>query len=89
LKSFPIDTLKIDRSFVAQLDENTSTVELIETIIALSRILSVSAVAEGVETPEQLELVRRLGSHYAQGFFLSTPLNVTQANELLASGSTW
>jgi diguanylate cyclase (GGDEF)-like protein/PAS domain S-box-containing protein len=89
LKSFPIDTLKIDRSFVGQVDENTSTVDLIETIVGLSRILSISAVAEGVETPEQLELVRRLGSHYGQGFYFSTPLPAAQAEELLASGVTW
>ncbi|HEY0808918.1 MAG TPA: EAL domain-containing protein [Longimicrobiales bacterium] len=89
LKTFPIDTLKIDRSFVAQVDENTSALELIETIVALSRILSIDAVAEGVETPEQLELVRRLGSHYGQGFFFSNPLTVVAAGELLAAGVTW
>ena len=89
LKTFPIDTLKIDRSFVAQVDENGSSVELIETIVALARILGISAVAEGVETPEQLELVRRLGSHYAQGFYFSTPLSPEQAEELLSAGVSW
>ena len=89
LKSFPIDTLKIDRSFVAQVDENGSSVELIETIVGLARILGISAVAEGVETPEQLELVRRLGSHYAQGFYFSTPLAAAEAEGLLAAGVSW
>jgi diguanylate cyclase (GGDEF)-like protein/PAS domain S-box-containing protein len=86
LKSFPIDTLKIDRSFVAQVDDHGSSVELIETIVGLSRILGMSAVAEGVETPEQLELVRRLGSGYAQGYFLARPLDERAAAAVLENG---
>jgi diguanylate cyclase (GGDEF)-like protein/PAS domain S-box-containing protein len=89
LKRFPIQTLKIDRSFVAQVDEHGSSVELIELIVALGRILGMSAVAEGVETPEQLELVRRLGSHYAQGFYFATPLSVAEAEQLLVTGVRW
>jgi EAL domain-containing protein (putative c-di-GMP-specific phosphodiesterase class I) len=71
LHRFPIDTLKIDRSFISNLDEEGSSLELIETIVALSRILGLEAVAEGVETPEQLETVRRLGSSFAQGYGIS------------------
>ena len=89
LNSFPIDTLKIDRSFVAQTDEDGSSVELIETIVALSRILGMTAVAEGVETPEQLELVRRLGSQYAQGFYFAVPLDIAEAEKLLSAGQRW
>lgn len=89
LNSFPIDTLKIDRSFVAQVDHDGSTVELIETIVALSRVLGMSAVAEGVETPEQLELVRRLGSQYAQGFYFAVPLDIRQAEALLLENLVW
>jgi diguanylate cyclase (GGDEF)-like protein/PAS domain S-box-containing protein len=89
LNSFPIDTLKIDRSFVSQVDHDGSTVELIETIVALSRVLGMSAIAEGVETPEQLELVRRLGSQYAQGFYFSVPLDIKQAEALLVENLVW
>jgi diguanylate cyclase (GGDEF)-like protein len=89
LNSFPIDTLKIDRSFVAQVDEDGSSVELIETIVALSRILGMTAVAEGVETPEQLELVRRLGSQYAQGYYFAVPLDIAAAEKLLAAEQSW
>ena len=89
LNSFPIDTLKIDRSFVSQLDSDSSTVELIETIVALSRVLGMAAVAEGVETPEQLELVRRLGSQYAQGFYFAVPLDIRQAEEMLVENLVW
>jgi diguanylate cyclase (GGDEF)-like protein/PAS domain S-box-containing protein len=88
LRQFPIDTLKIDRSFVAQVDDHGGSVELIETIVGLSRILGMSAVAEGVETPEQLELVRRLGSHYAQGYFLARPLDAAGAAAVLENGLT-
>ena len=86
LKKFPVHTLKIDRSFVNQIDDDGSSVELIETIIALSRLLGMSVIAEGVETPEQLELVRRLGSHYAQGFFIASPIETELADRLLANG---
>ena len=89
LNSFPIDTLKIDRSFVAQVDEDGSSIELIETIVALSRILGMSAVAEGVETPEQLELVRRLGSQYAQGFYFAVPLDIAAAEAMLRTAPIW
>jgi diguanylate cyclase (GGDEF)-like protein len=86
LNSFPVDTLKIDRSFISKIDEDSSTVDLIETIVALSRVLGMSAVAEGIETPEQLELVRRLGSPMAQGYYLSTPLTAAAAAVVLAEG---
>ena len=89
LNSFPVDTLKIDRSFITQIDEDSSTVNLIETIVAMSKVLGMSAVAEGIETPEQLELVRRLGSQLAQGYFLSTPLTASDAEEILSKGLTF
>ena len=89
LHSFPVDTLKIDRSFISTVDEQGSTVELIETIVALSRILGMEAVAEGVETAQQLEMVRRLGSNYAQGYHLSVPLDPEAAGGLIRAGRTW
>jgi diguanylate cyclase (GGDEF)-like protein/PAS domain S-box-containing protein len=89
LRSFPIDTLKIDRSFVAQTADEGSSVDLIETIVGLSRILGLQAVAEGVETPEQLELVRRLGAHYAQGFYFAKPLTIIEAESLLLEPPNW
>jgi diguanylate cyclase (GGDEF)-like protein len=89
LKSFPIDTLKIDRSFMAQAGDQGSSVDLIETIVGLSRILGLKAVAEGVETPAQLELVRRVGAHYAQGFHFAAPLPVAACAGLLRQHLTW
>ena len=84
LHSFPIDTLKIDRSFIEKIDEESSGVGLIETIVGLSRVLGMSAVAEGIETPEQLELVRRLGAQFAQGFYLCRPLSPGAAESVLS-----
>jgi EAL domain-containing protein (putative c-di-GMP-specific phosphodiesterase class I) len=89
LHRFPIDTLKIDRSFISNLDEEGSSIELIETIVALSRILGLEAVAEGVETPEQLEMVRRLGSSFAQGYGISVPLPAERAEQLIWDGKRW
>jgi EAL domain-containing protein (putative c-di-GMP-specific phosphodiesterase class I) len=89
LHRFPIDTLKIDRSFVSGLDQEGSSRELIETIVALSRILGLEAVAEGVETQEQLEMVRRLGSSFAQGYGISVPLPAEGAEQLIRDGRRW
>ncbi len=89
LQRFPVNTLKIDRSFVNQVDDDSNSIDLIETIVTLSRALGMSAVAEGIETPQQLELVRRLGSQMAQGYFLSTPLPGDAAEHLLKNGTAW
>jgi diguanylate cyclase (GGDEF)-like protein/PAS domain S-box-containing protein len=90
LRSFPIDALKIDRSFIAQI----GTVEggssgLIETIVALSRNLGMQAVAEGVETLEQLDLVRGMGPRFAQGFYFAAALPPAQLEALLAEHPSW
>jgi diguanylate cyclase (GGDEF)-like protein/PAS domain S-box-containing protein len=89
LNSFPIDTLKIDRSFIHRIDDDSSAVDLIETMVGLSRVLGMSAVAEGIETRDQLELVRRVGAQLAQGFFLSVPLEHQAASRLIEEGTTW
>ncbi len=89
LHRFPIDTLKIDRSFVSGRDGEGSSLELIQTIVALSRILGLEAVAEGVETDEQLAMVRQLGSSFAQGYGISVPLAADAAQQLIRDGKRW
>lgn len=89
LQSFPIDSLKIDRSFISAIDDESSSLELIETIVALSRILGMEAVAEGVESREQLEAVRRLGSRFAQGYHFSHPLPASEALCLVRDQRSW
>ena len=82
LHDFPIDTLKIDRSFVARLTEGNDH-EMIATIVALARNMGLEAVAEGVETEEQLERLRKLGPASVQGFLFSSPLEEAAASAFL------
>jgi len=73
LKRFPMDALKLDRSFVAGLGEDHSDTEIVRAVLALGRSLGLSVVAEGVETARQLGLLRELGCRRAQGFLLGVP----------------
>ncbi len=74
LKTFPIDRLKIDRSFVRDLVSDSSDREITSAVIALAHNLNMSVVAEGVENREQLEFLRQRGCDCVQGFFFSRPL---------------
>ena len=73
IKRFPMDALKLDRSFVAGLGEDRSDTEIVRAVLALGRSLDLSVVAEGVETAQQLALLRDLGCPRAQGFLLGVP----------------
>src|SRR5437868_5382173 len=83
LHRFPIDTLKIDRSFVTQMTVNTENAEIVRTIVTLARSLDMNAVAEGVETREQLRQLCELECGYGQGYLFSKPVAAGQAIELL------
>lgn len=83
LQRFPISMLKIDRSFISDVDANAENRGVVQAIIALGRSLSAEAVAEGVETLEQLQELRSLGTRYAQGFLFSQPLDSAAASELV------
>ncbi|MGI9048512.1 MAG: PAS domain S-box protein [Rubrobacteraceae bacterium] len=86
LTRFPVDSLKIDRSFVAGLAQDGSNAEIvISGIISLAHGLGLEVVAEGVETAEQLAVLRRFGCELAQGNFFWEPLTGEDASELLAS----
>ncbi len=74
LKTFPLDYLKIDRTFVRDLESSPSDLEIVRTIIAMANNLKLELVAEGVETPEQLRILSEQGCDYMQGFILSRPL---------------
>ncbi len=91
LKRFPIDTLKIDRSFVKDLDTDHDDSAICAAILAMSRQLGLNVVAEGVETPEQLEFLRRHGCNQIQGFLCSQALPATEflamLNEIAESPS--
>ncbi|MFK5892336.1 MAG: EAL domain-containing protein [Pseudomonadota bacterium] len=74
LKKFPIDKLKIDREFIKDLPNNNDDVVLTTTMIKLSNSLGIEVLAEGAETKEQIEFLRKQGCHYVQGYYYSKPL---------------
>ncbi len=80
---FPIDTLKVDRSFVNQMEHAPENLEVVRTIVHLARNLGMTVVAEGVETEGQLELLRKLGCDLAQGFLFARPVPAHEALEFL------
>jgi diguanylate cyclase (GGDEF)-like protein/PAS domain S-box-containing protein len=83
LHRFPVDTLKIDRSFVSRMSGSGENTKIIQTIMTLARDLGINVIAEGVETVEQCRHLRALRCEYAQGFFFSQPLDDVAAHELL------
>jgi EAL domain-containing protein (putative c-di-GMP-specific phosphodiesterase class I) len=83
LKRFPIDILKIDRTFVRDLASDPNDVAIVKTIIAMAHTLGMRVVAEGVERNEQLELLRRQGCDGFQGYLFSEPVDAEQVLTLL------
>lgn len=89
LYNFPISVLKIDRSFISLMGTNSKNLEIIEIIVTLAHKLGVDVLAEGVETKEQLSLVRKLNCQYSQGHFFSVPLNSSAAEALILENPQW
>ena len=89
LHRFPIDELKIDRSFVTGMEHDRRNAQLVQAIVALARNLGVQVVAEGVETRAQLDILRALGCDYAQGFLFSEPLAESDAEAMLDRDQRW
>jgi EAL domain-containing protein (putative c-di-GMP-specific phosphodiesterase class I) len=86
LKTLPVDTLKIDRSFVSELGSNPRDLAIVRAIIALAEAFGLEAVAEGVETEAAALTLLRHGCHRAQGFLLSRPIGADAMELLLARG---
>jgi diguanylate cyclase (GGDEF)-like protein/PAS domain S-box-containing protein len=84
LYRFPIDTLKIDRSFVNRMDVELEKLELVRTIATLAWNLNMNVVAEGIETQQQLSHLKALGCEYGQGYFFSKPVDAIVTTQLLA-----
>jgi diguanylate cyclase (GGDEF)-like protein/PAS domain S-box-containing protein len=84
LHRFPIDTLKVDRSFVMRMADNNENIEIVRTIIMLAQNLGMDVVAEGVETREQLALLRKLGCEHGQGYLFSKPCDIDGAEKIIA-----
>jgi diguanylate cyclase (GGDEF)-like protein/PAS domain S-box-containing protein len=84
LRRFPIDELKIDRSFITAIDGSHESAALLHTLVELGRTLGLSTVAEGIETPSQLEGLRREHCPYGQGFILARPLSPSAVESYLS-----
>ncbi len=89
LHRFPIDTLKVDRSFVSRMGERSEDAAIVQTIVILSHTLGMDVVAEGVETAAQQAQLQTLNCEYGQGYFFSQPLNSEAAAALLATQPQW
>jgi len=87
LRRLPIDTLKIDRSFVSAMDSHSDKRQIAEVVVMLARTLGLDVVAEGVETRAELDILREMGSDFVQGYFYFRPLDVETAAITLAAQS--
>ncbi|HUA99154.1 MAG TPA: EAL domain-containing protein [Terracidiphilus sp.] len=83
LHSFPFDILKIDRSFVGRMVEGEQAQQIVRTIVELARVMGMDVVAEGIETPEQYKLLRKLGCRFGQGFLFARPQPAEEVEQLL------
>jgi EAL domain-containing protein (putative c-di-GMP-specific phosphodiesterase class I) len=89
LHDFPVDSLKIDRSFIRSIGEGGAHPRLVETIVALSKNMGMESVAEGVETQEQLDYLRQIGPQFAQGFLFSCAKSADEIEEMLRANPVW
>ena len=86
LQALPLDTLKIDRSFISRIDDDSiSTRSITATIASIAEIYGLETVAEGIETAQQLSEVRRLGIDVAQGYYYSKPVMKDEVADVIAN----
>jgi EAL domain-containing protein (putative c-di-GMP-specific phosphodiesterase class I) len=84
LKRFPIDTLKVDRSFIRDIPGNSGDMKITRAIIAMAHGLRLKVVAEGVETADQLQFLRSQSCDAVQGYFLYPPVGEDEVADILA-----
>ena len=85
LSRLPVDVLKMDRDFVAHIEDDPRTAAVVASVVELGRTLGMDVVAEGVETPGQLAALRRLGCRFLQGYLLGRPVPATDLPAVLAA----
>ena len=83
LHHFPMDALKIDRSFISRMEQSDNDRAIVKTIIALGQEMGMEIVAEGIEAPTQLDYLNQLGCQYGQGYLFSEPLSAEDATDWL------
>jgi EAL domain-containing protein (putative c-di-GMP-specific phosphodiesterase class I) len=87
LHRLPVDTIKIDRSFVGNMNTGDGNYEIVRTIVALAHTLGKAVIAEGPETAEQVSQLRTLGCEYAQGYFFARPMDAESAEAMIRTYS--
>jgi diguanylate cyclase (GGDEF)-like protein len=87
LHRFPVNTLKIDRSFITPITKNSEQVDIVDAITVLAHRLNLNVIAEGIETIEQMEKLQCLDCDYGQGFLFSRPISAKKMTGLLRKGS--
>ena len=83
LQQFPVDSLKIDRAFISQMDRDVESHKIVQVIIMLAQTMGLATVAEGAETEEQVNLLKALDCGYAQGYYFSKPADRQVISDLL------
>lgn len=83
LPQFPVDVLKIDRSFINAMNIEPQNLEIVKTIVTLAQVLNLQIIAEGIETNEQNQTLKLLNVEFGQGYLFSKPLNLKQAETLI------
>jgi EAL domain-containing protein (putative c-di-GMP-specific phosphodiesterase class I) len=84
LHRFPVDMLKVDRSFVSRMSTSSEKSAIVQTIVTLAQNLGMAVTAEGIETPEQLAQLKELKCQYGQGYLFSKPVDAQAAEEMIA-----
>jgi EAL domain-containing protein (putative c-di-GMP-specific phosphodiesterase class I) len=85
LQRFPVDILKIDRSFVSAMNTDPETHEIVRIIVMLAHNLGLKVVAEGIEEKEQMEMLKQLGCEFGQGYLFSKPASAEAIEQLLTT----
>jgi EAL domain-containing protein (putative c-di-GMP-specific phosphodiesterase class I) len=89
LHRFPVDTLKIDRSFIGRIGEADENIEIVRTIVSLAENMGMEVVAEGIETLAQLSQLRKLNCEYGQGYLFSRPVEAASIDSWISKKPQW
>lgn len=89
LKHFPFDAIKIDRSFIRWMSIDEQSFAIVRTIIDLAKSMNMKVIAEGIETEENLKILRELMCDYGQGYLFSKPIDRDSMTRMLAGNPKW